>query len=316
MRIAITGGTGFVGRHLARELARNGHEVVLVARGHDRRDPSLLHEPRIGMIAANTHDVKGLQEAFAGCASVAHCAGINREIGSQTYESVHVQGTASVVTAARGAGVEKVVMLSFLRARPNCGSGYHESKWQAEQLVGESGLDFTIVKASMTYGRGDHMLDHLSHLLYTAPVFVTVGLRERIVRPVAVQDLVTVLVAALTENRLSHQTVAVMGPESVTLSQVARRVDRLTGRPAVVVRAPALFNRAVASLAERFMRIPLASKAQVRMLQEGLDQAWGDIDTLPDDLVPRTPLSDDVLRAGLPPAGSFTFADLRLGGTV
>jgi NADH dehydrogenase len=183
MRIAITGGTGFVGRHLALELASGGHEVILVARGLDQRDPSILSVPGARMIRASTGDLAALRTAFAGCASVAHCAGINRQIGSQTYAAVHVEGTANVVTAARDAGVLKIAMLSFLRARPACGSGYHESKWKAEELLRHSGLDFTVLKASMTYGRGDHMLDHLSHLLYTAPLFVTVGLREKLVRP-------------------------------------------------------------------------------------------------------------------------------------
>ena len=50
-------------------------------------------------------------------------------------------------------------MLSFLRARPDCGSPYHESKWAAEQLIRESGLDYTILKAGMIYGRGDHLID-------------------------------------------------------------------------------------------------------------------------------------------------------------
>ena len=316
MRVAITGGTGFIGRHLARELAQNGHEVILVARGLDQRDPALLREPGVRMIPASTLDVTALRTAFAGCVGVAHCAGINRQIGSQTYAAVHVEGTASVVRAAGGAGVHKIVMLSFLRARPNCGSAYHESKWKAEELVRDSGLDFTVVKASMTYGRGDHMLDHLSHLLYTAPLFVTVGLREKLVRPVAVQDLVRVLVAALTEDRLSRQTVAVMGPEALHLSEVARRVGRLIGKHPVIVPAPAVFNYLVAKLAEGVMKIPLASLAQVRMLQEGLYQAWGNVDWLPNDLLPRTRLSDDVLRAGLPSAGPFTLADLRRGGAI
>jgi hypothetical protein len=133
---------------------------------------------------------------------------------------------------------------------------------------------------------------------------------------VAVHDLVSVLVAALTEDRLSRRTVAVMGPEAVTLSEVARRVGKLVGKHPVIVPAPAVFNYLVAKLAEGFMKIPLASLAQVRMLQEGLHQPWGNIDLLPDDLVPRTRLSDDVLRAGLPPAGRFTLADLRRGGAI
>jgi nucleoside-diphosphate-sugar epimerase len=123
--------------------------------------------------------VEKLAEAFAGCDAVAHCAGINRAIGEQTYERVHVQGTQNVVDAAREAGVKKVLLLSFLRARPHCNSAYHESKWAAEEIVRGSGLDYTVIKAGMIYGKGDHMLDHLSHTLHSLPLFATVGINEK-----------------------------------------------------------------------------------------------------------------------------------------
>src|SRR5262245_14663267 len=143
MKIAITGSSGFVGGHLLRRLAGEGHETVAISR-------------RSGFDVSRT---PSLADALSGCDAVAHCAGINREIGAQTYRAVHVDGTRAVIDAARKAGVPKIVLMSFLRARPHCGSPYHESKWEAEELVRASGLDYTIVKAGMTYGLGDHMLD-------------------------------------------------------------------------------------------------------------------------------------------------------------
>ena len=242
MRVAITGGTGFVGRHLGRSLVANGHEVVLIARGVDLRDRSALDLPNSCFFPADLSSADELARAFSGCGAVAHCAGINREIGQQTYERVHIQGTRNVVEAARIAGVGKVALLSFLRARANCGSGYHESKWAAEEIVRGSGLDYTILKAGVIYGRGDHMLDHLSHALFTFPVFATVGLRDRAVRPLAVEDLVTVLAATLIDGRLSRETVAIVGPEEMQLGEAARRVGKTIGRRPTVVPTPVWFH--------------------------------------------------------------------------
>src|SRR5215467_9429180 len=95
MRVAITGGTGFVGRHLARELVARGHEAVLVARGKDLRDESIYKLAGASFFASDLSDPQDLRGAFSGCEVVAHCAGINREIGTQTYQRVHIEGTRS-----------------------------------------------------------------------------------------------------------------------------------------------------------------------------------------------------------------------------
>lgn len=294
MRIAITGGTGFVGRHLAERFAAD--EVVVVSR-------------RTGV---DVDDVAALAEAFAGCDAVAHLAGINREIGEQTYDRVHRAGTAAVIEAARIAGVRKVVMLSFLRARPGCGSEYHESKWDAEELVRASGLDYAILKAGMIYGRGDHLVDHLSRVVQTIPVFASVGLRERSISPIPVEELVDVLVAALG-GRLPRSTVAVRGAETLLLSKAVRRVAALVGRRVVVVPMPVAFHRMLGLLTEATMRVPLVATAQVRMLAEGVTHAAPPTAELPDDLLPRQPFDQARISAALPPRGGFTLADLRLG---
>jgi nucleoside-diphosphate-sugar epimerase len=210
MKIAITGGTGFVGRNIARFLVKAGHEVVLLARGLDTTDPNIRETPNVQFVPLGLDSMEQLARAFAGCQAVAHCAGINREIGTQTYERIHVAGTRNVVTAAQKAGVQKVVLISFLRARARCGSAYHESKWAAEEIVRGSGLDYTVFKCGVIYGQGDHMLNHLSHAFYTFPLFAFVGFRDKSIRPNAVEDVVRLAASALTGG-LSRRTIAVLG---------------------------------------------------------------------------------------------------------
>ncbi len=311
MRIAITGGTGFVGRHLARALVSSGHEVALIARGMDRRDAEIFGLRGAKFVPSDLSDTSVLAQAFAGCSAVAHCAGINREIGEQTYERVHEKGTRHMVEAARQAGVRKIVLLSFLRARPSCGSGYHESKWAAEEIVRHSHLDYTIVKAGVIYGRGDHMLNHLSHAVHTFPVFGLVGFHEKPIRPLAVEDLVVILKAALLDGRLSRQTVAATGPEELLLGEAVRRVARVVGKKPLFVHLPIVVHRAIAVVAERVMKIPMVSLAQLRILSEGIVEALPAADSLPDDLRPRTPFTEDQIRRRLPPPGGFGLKDLR-----
>src|SRR5215813_4324376 len=200
MKIAITGATGFVGSHLTNRLDSEGHELVLIGRRWANEDARLR--------VTDLSDPNVLETLFTGCKVIAHCAGINREVGNQTYGRVHVHGTSNVVAAAKAAGVEKIVLLSFLRARPDCGSPYHESKWAAEEIVRNSGLDYTVLKAGVIYGRGD-----------------------KSIRPLAVEDLVHVMRAALIDRRMKRQTVAVLGPEETKARNLSEGVE--PGSPVV-----------------------------------------------------------------------------------
>lgn len=292
MRVAITGGTGFVGRHLAERL--DPADTVIVSR-------------RTGV---PIDDVDALTAAFAGCDVVAHCAGINREIGDQTFARVHVDGTRVVVEAARRAGVQRIVMLSFLRARPDCGSAYHETKWAAEELVRQSGIDHTILKAGMIYGSGDHLVDHATRAVRTWPVFATVGYRDRTVRPVPVEEAVKVLLAAL-EGHVANSTVAVVGAEELKFGIAVRRIARVAGRRPIFVRAPVWAIRALAQLTEWTMVVPLVAKAQARMLAEGVSEPAPFAPELPEGIRPTLMFDDERIRAALPD-GRFGLSDLRV----
>jgi uncharacterized protein YbjT (DUF2867 family) len=311
MKIAITGGTGFVGRTIARALISHGHEVVLIARGIDQTCPSIRQLPNARFIAAALDDTDQLAAAFAGCQAVAHCAGINREIGAQTYQHVHIDGTRRVVEAARRAGVGKIAMISFLRARPNCGSGYHESKWAAEEIVRGSGLDYTVFKCGVIYGSGDHMLNHLSHGFHTFPLFAFVGFTDKPIRPMAVADIARLVKASLADGALSRRTVAAMGPESLTLRQAVRRVARVVGRRPLMFPLPIWFHYVLGWILEKVMATPLISIAQVRILSEGLGEASPPCEALPPDLAPVIPFSEEQIRQGLPAPGRFTLRDIR-----
>ena len=303
MRVAITGGTGFIGSHLATRLASEGHEVVRLGRRARANQDA---------VAARLDNVDELTAAFARCSAVAHCAGINRELGEQTYERVHVNATRNVVAAARRAGVEKLALMSFLRARPDCGSAYHESKWAAEEIVRDSGLDYTIVKAGVVYGRGDHLLDHLSHALHTFPVFALVGLQEQTVRPLAVEDLVHVMRAALIDRRLKRQTIALVGPEEIYLKEAVRRVAEVVGKEPLMFPLPIWCHQLLARVFELTMTVPLASVAQVRILAEGVSEPLSPVSAVPYDLIPTRRFSPEQIRNGLPHPAPFCVGDLRL----
>lgn len=313
MKIAITGGTGFMGRHLAARLLDENHDVILTSRGPDRPELDVLDRDGARFVAANVADPDSLRTAFENCDAVAHLAGINFERGDQTFQIVHIDGTRNVAAAAEDRDVTTLVLSSFLRARPGCGSAYHETKWAAEAIVRASDLEHTILKPGITYGPGDQMLDHLSRWLVTVPVFGRLGFRERRMRPLAIEDLVEVLVASATESRLAESTVPVMGPEELTLSETVRRIGRMIDRDPLLIPLPLVGHYWFARVQQSIMQEPITSPAQVRMLAEGLTEPLPtDVCTsLPDDLEPSRPFSPEQIRRGLSDPEPYSLDDLR-----
>jgi uncharacterized protein YbjT (DUF2867 family) len=164
----------------------------------------------------------------------------------------------------------------------------------------------------MIYGRGDHLIDHLSRTVQTLPV-ATVGFREKPVRPIPIEDLTDILVAAV-DGRMPRETVAVVGAERLLLSKAVRRVASVLGRRVVVVPWPVWAQYALAQVAEWTMKVPLVAEAQVRMLAEGVTDAAPPAASVPDDLRPRPMFRAEQIRSALPEPGGFGWKDLRISG--
>jgi len=300
MKIAITGGTGFIGRTLARDLVARGHDVIVIARGQYIRNTQPVEGATF--VSLDINDTNKLTEAFRGCEAVAHCAGTSTEDAQQTFRKLHVEGTRSAVTAAERAGVKKFVLVSYLNVRPNVKSEYHTTKWEGEEIVRASKLNYTILKAGLVYGPGDHLLNNLSNLFRKMPVFAQVGLREKTVRLLAVEDLVEIIqLCLLDENRFARQSVAVTGPEEFPFSQAARRIAKAMGKSSLLVLPfPVFFHRILAFFSERFMPKPLITKSQVQMLADGISQPTAESISLPDEMKPRIEFSQEQIKKGLP----------------
>jgi NADH dehydrogenase len=159
------------------------------------------------------------------------------------------------------------------------------------------------------------MLDHLSRSLHTMPLIASVGFRDAPIRPLAIDDLVRVLRAALIEDRLTDQTVAVTGAEELYLRDAVRRIAAVLGRRVWVVPAPVWAHYGLAQVLEWTMTVPLVARAQVRILSEGVVEAAPPCDALPEDLMPRHRFTEEQIRAGLPEPGRFGLRDLRCCAT-
>src|SRR5687768_8727791 len=146
--LAVTGGTGFVGSHLLRLALVEGYDLRALTRGW--KPP----EDEIAWVDGALDRPETLLKLAAGSDAVIHIAGMIN--GSRAgFEAVNVAGTASMIDAARKAGVKRFVHISSLAAREPKLSAYGWSKARSERLVAASGLDWTIVRPPAVYGPGD-----------------------------------------------------------------------------------------------------------------------------------------------------------------
>lgn len=259
--ILVTGGTGFVGRHLVARLIAAGEEVRVLA-----RRPREMEGAEV--MSADVQDERPVREAARGCRAVVHLVGIIRERRGASSHQVHVHGTANVIRACREAGVTRLLHMSALGARGDARSRYHRSKWAAEELVRESGLEATILRPSVIFGEESDFLARLRDLLRTAPAVPVVGDGMSLVQPIWVEDVVTCFTAALTKPETSGLTYELGGAETYGFEQLVDLVAESEGLRKPKVHLPVRLMRPMMStLGMLTDRTPITSD-QIAMLLE------------------------------------------------
>jgi len=250
--IAVVGGTGFLGTHVVAALRAAGFQPRALSRrtGFDalRPDPAALRE----------------------CRAVVNLAGIKREAGAQTFQAVHVELVERLAAAMREAGVRRLVHVSVVVARPAPELPYHHTKWLGEEVVRASGLDWTILRPGVIYGEGDDLLSHLVLMLRAAPVFPIVGDGSAPMMPVDARDVAAAAAAAVGAPVGVGKTYDVVGPDRLALRDVVRRVTEAADLPVRIVSTPVALMKLPVRVMEAVMRNPLSTRAQLRMLVEGL----------------------------------------------
>jgi len=250
MKLAITGGTGFVGAHLLDAALDAGHIVKALT----RRD----QPPREGLawVSGDLHDRAALENLVDGADAVIHVAGVITAANAAGFELGNVAGTLSMLAAATAGGVRRFVHVSSLAAREPKLSLYGASKHRAEELVHGSGLDWVIARPPAVYGPGDKETLELFRMAKLGLMLMPPKGRVSVIH---VGDLARLLLALAEYSAPSNLLVEADDgkPNGWTHREFARALGRAVGTKPAIVSSPGIVLR-LAARADQLFRGPRA----------------------------------------------------------
>ncbi len=273
MKIFVSGGTGFVGSYLCRQLLEEGHQLKLLVR---QRKTGLA--AGIEQVEGDATWLETFVDQLQGCDAAINLVGIIREFPGQgvTFERLHVDATANLLEAAQRHGCRRFLQMSALGTRPQAVSKYHQSKFSAEELVRSSGLATTIFRPSLIFGQGDAFVTMIADQITTLPAVPVIGDGSYQLQPIHAADVARCFALAISRPECSGQTYELCGPERLTYLELVAAVGRVLGKEHVSTLASPLFlMRLVTPLLQGLSFYPVTMD-QIQMLTEGsiCDSSW------------------------------------------
>jgi NADH dehydrogenase len=269
MKVFVTGGTGFVGNEVLRQLVAAGHAVRALVRPGSEKKLAILGNVEVHHgDATEPHTLAG---ALTSCEAVIHLVGIIREFPGRgiTFERLHVEATRNVLAAAQAQEVKRYLHMSANGTGPAGTTAYHRTKWAAEQAVRASDRDWTIFRPSLIFGPKGEFVTMLADLLRKAPVVPVIGDGQYRMQPVAVEQVAESFVRALAMPETVGQTYHLGGRSSYSYDEILDLTGKAIGRDHVAkVHQPVFMVKPVIRVMEHVDHFPITS-TQLEMLLQG-----------------------------------------------
>lgn len=265
--VTVFGGSGFVGRHLVRALARTQYRVRIAVR---RPDLAGHLQPmgavgQIHAVQANVRDRASVERALAGSWAVVNLVGILYEAGAQRFDAVQAQGARNIAEAAAAAGVEHLVHQSAIGADAESNSLYARSKAEGEAHVLEAFRTAVITRSSIVFGPEDQFFNRFAAMARISPVLPLVGAETKF-QPVYVGDVAAAILAGVEGRARGGKIYELGGPEIATFRELMEKMLKVIGRKRLIVALPFPIARLNAAVLQ-WLPKPLLTLDQVRQLE-------------------------------------------------
>jgi len=278
MKVALFGGTGFVGSYITRELVREGFTPkVLVQSG----SLSKINSP-CEVVKGDIQNKNAILETMQGAEAVIYTIGIIREFPKKgvTFKELHLNGLKRCLEIALKIGVKRFILMSANGVRPD-GTAYQRTKWQADETLKESGLNWTIFRPSLIFGDpgGEgrpefctQIRDDMLSLPFPAPLFynglLPFNAGSFSMSPIHVKNVAEFFVKSIKLKVCEKNIFDLGGPEALTWKEIIHQIALASGRRTWKIPAPVVVIKIAASILDRFKYFPV-TRDQLTMLMEG-----------------------------------------------
>lgn len=267
--VTLIGGSGFIGRHIVRALAREGYRVRVACRRPDLAGhlQPLGNLGQIQMIQANVRYPESLEAACQDSFAVINLVGLLANSGPQTFDACHVDGAEACAKAAKAAGAEVFIQMSAIGADLDSAANYAETKAEGEARAAEHFPGATILRPSIVFGPEDGFFNKFGAMARFSPALPLIGWGVTRFQPVFVGDVAKAVTAVLDDDSKRGKIYELGGPEIFSFKQLLEYVLETTHRSRLLIPVPFAFAKVKAMFLQLIPGAPLTVD-QVRLLEQ------------------------------------------------
>ncbi len=264
--IFVTGGTGFVGTNIIQSLLDNGYDVKVLSKG----DLNGNFPQNVDVIKGDILEPDSWKNSVDGCDIFINLIGIIREVKSKniTFEKLHIEASKNVISLCKAYGIKRLLHMSAAGATYNGVSRYLTTKFEAEELVMASNINYTIFRPSMIFGSEDKNINFFASIIKSIGVFPIFGKGDYLLQPVYVKNVAEVFVKSINNPACYNKTFCVGGEDIFEYKNLIKIISKSINENPILPHIPVSIARILTSIMGRFQFYPL-TRDQLEMLLIG-----------------------------------------------
>ena len=219
--VAVTGANGFVGKNVRKFLYKNKVRVLGISRKNFGKYSTETKAQSKNLLEQR------LQKKLKNYDVLVHLIGIGVESSGSTFEEINVNLTKNTIKLCKKSGIKKIIYISGLGVSKNNTSNYFISKYKAEQEIINSGLDYTIFRASYIIGKTDHLTKSLSKQMKKGVIIIP-GSGKYQLQPIFVEDVAKIILKSILEKKFSKKILDLAGPRKISFEDFVKLFSKNT----------------------------------------------------------------------------------------